>query len=145
MNVPNKAVLRMLSGAWRHAGLVVTVLIAFGAGYLVRWGCAPAQVVSTPPTTAAHLRAHDHTQAPALWTCSMHPEIKRDGPGLCPKCNMPLVPVAARRGDEGSLREFATSAEGRPWLPRFMAERLVWLLVPWLLIAAWVGLYVIKA
>ena len=111
MNVPNKAVLRMLSGAWRHAGLVVTVLIAFGAGYLVRWGCAPAQVVSTPPTTAAHLRAHDHTQAPALWTCSMHPEIKRDGPGLCPKCNMPLVPVAARRGDEGSLREFATSKE----------------------------------
>ena len=46
---------------------------------------------------------------------------------------------------EASLREFATSAEGRPWLPRFMAERLVWSLAPWLLIAAWVGLYIMKA
>jgi len=45
---------------------------------------------------------------------------------------------------EEGLREFATSAEGRPWLPRFMAERLVWSLVPWLLIGAWVGLYVLK-
>ena len=46
---------------------------------------------------------------------------------------------------EHDLREFATSAEARPWLPRFMAERLVWSLVPWLLIAAWAALYVLKA
>ena len=46
---------------------------------------------------------------------------------------------------EAGLQGFATSAEGRPWLPRFMAERLVWMLVPWLLIAAWAGLYMIKA
>ena len=46
---------------------------------------------------------------------------------------------------EAGLREFATSAEGRPWLPWFMAERLVWSLVPWLLIAAWAGLYIMKA
>ena len=46
---------------------------------------------------------------------------------------------------ESSLREFASSSEGRPWLPRFMAERLVWYLVPWFLIAAWAGLYVMKA
>ena len=46
---------------------------------------------------------------------------------------------------EHDLREFATSAEARPWLPRFMAERLVWSLVPWLLIAAWAALYILKA
>ena len=46
---------------------------------------------------------------------------------------------------EHDLREFATSAEARPWLPRFMAERLVWSLVPWLLIAAWAALYVLKS
>ena len=45
---------------------------------------------------------------------------------------------------EHDLREFATSAEARPWLPRFMAERLVWSLVPWLLIAAWAALYMLK-
>ena len=46
---------------------------------------------------------------------------------------------------EHDLREFATSAEARPWLPRFMAERLVWSLVPWLLIAAWAALYALKS
>ena len=45
---------------------------------------------------------------------------------------------------ETGLQEFSSSSEGRPWLPRFMAERLVWSLVPVVLIAAWAGLYVMK-
>src|SRR5262245_41562750 len=27
------------------------------------------------------------------WTCPMHPEIVRDGPGACPICGMALEPV----------------------------------------------------
>lgn len=46
---------------------------------------------------------------------------------------------------EDSLRQFAASPEGRPWFPRIMAERLVWSLIPWLLIAAWGGLFVIMS
>lgn len=30
---------------------------------------------------------------PSVWTCSMHPQIRRDGPGSCPICGMDLVPV----------------------------------------------------
>jgi P-type Cu+ transporter len=30
----------------------------------------------------------------AQWTCPMHPEIVRDGPGDCPICGMALVPIA---------------------------------------------------
>jgi Cu(I)/Ag(I) efflux system membrane fusion protein len=30
---------------------------------------------------------------PWIWTCSMHPQIRRDGPGSCPICGMDLVPV----------------------------------------------------
>ncbi len=29
----------------------------------------------------------------AYWTCPMHPEVKADKPGKCPKCGMTLVPV----------------------------------------------------
>ena len=46
---------------------------------------------------------------------------------------------------EAGLNEFASSAEARPWMPRFMAERLVWSLVPWVLIGAWAGLYLMKS
>ena len=45
---------------------------------------------------------------------------------------------------EAGLQEFSTSAEGRPWLPRFMAERVVWSLVPLVLVAAWAALYIMK-
>jgi RND family efflux transporter MFP subunit len=31
------------------------------------------------------------------WSCTMHPDHRADGPGLCPKCNMKLEPVY---GDE---------------------------------------------
>lgn len=46
---------------------------------------------------------------------------------------------------EHELREFAASPAARPWLPQFMADQLVWSLVPWILIGAWVALYVVKA
>ena len=38
---------------------------------------------------------------PGQWTCSMHPEIVRDGPGDCPICGMALEPVVptAETGD----------------------------------------------
>ena len=25
------------------------------------------------------------------WTCSMHPQVRRDGPGICPLCPMELI------------------------------------------------------
>lgn len=37
----------------------------------------------------------DPAEAPAegTWTCPMHPEVRTDAPGACPKCGMDLVPV----------------------------------------------------
>ncbi len=35
----------------------------------------------------------------ANWTCPMHPEIVRDGPGDCPKCGMDLEPAWVADGD----------------------------------------------
>lgn len=28
-----------------------------------------------------------------VWTCSMHPEIQQDKPGVCSECNMELTPL----------------------------------------------------
>jgi Cu+-exporting ATPase len=34
------------------------------------------------------------------YTCPMHPEVIRDGPGTCPKCGMALEPLTPREGEE---------------------------------------------
>jgi Cu+-exporting ATPase len=42
----------------------------------------------------------------AQYTCPMHPEILRDGPGSCPKCGMALVPIAGTgKADDTELRD----------------------------------------
>ena len=28
-----------------------------------------------------------------VYTCPMHPEVRQDHPGRCPKCGMHLVPI----------------------------------------------------
>ena len=37
----------------------------------------------------------------AVYTCPMHPEIVRDGPGDCPICGMALVPIAGTGEADG--------------------------------------------
>ncbi len=45
----------------------------------------------------AHLHLNPPPAPPpslgAVYTCPMHPEIRQDHPGNCPKCGMPLEPV----------------------------------------------------
>jgi uncharacterized membrane protein len=52
-------------------------------------------------TPAVHEAAKPTGQA-AEYTCPMHPEVVRTGPGNCPKCGMTLVPrVSADAGSKG--------------------------------------------
>jgi len=48
-----------------------------------------------------HAGATPMKMAPAgsQWTCPMHPEIVRDGPGACPICGMALEPMTPSAGD----------------------------------------------
>jgi Cu+-exporting ATPase len=77
---------------------------------LDRFRAAPEQFVGgarpAPPTAPPG----------AQWTCPMHPEVVRDGPGSCPICGMALEPMTATL-DEGPnpelvdmSRRFWTSA-----------------------------------
>jgi len=44
-------------------------------------------------------RAHDLNlpEAQTIYTCPMHPEVKRDKPGMCPECGMNLVPEKKKK------------------------------------------------
>ena len=55
-----------------------------------------------PPATAAAAPAGEVAE----WTCPMHPEIRRPGPGSCPICGMALEPVMVT-ADSGPSPELA--------------------------------------
>ena len=83
--------------------------------------------------TTGHDHDHDHQTASGqeVWTCSMHPQIRRPAFGLCPICNMDLIPLADDGEDPGprSLRWSPTSialAQVRtaPVRRRFLAQHL---------------------
>ncbi len=56
-----------------------------------RFDADPARYLTPAPP---HSRA-----TTGLWTCPMHPQIQRAGPGSCPICGMALEPMAAGEGD----------------------------------------------
>ncbi len=45
---------------------------------------------------------------PAIYTCPMHPEVRQDRPGTCPKCGMALEPVlpSAEEDENPELADF---------------------------------------
>ena len=57
----------------------------------------PGQYVGQPKVTAS---LPPSTFSGTKYTCPMHPEVVRDGPGSCPKCGMALEPVTPHVGDE---------------------------------------------
>ncbi len=65
------------------AGLVIGFLLAVAAFY-GPFGLRPESPVSD-----------EVAQTEQLWTCGMHPHVLQDEPGLCPICNMDLVPLDA--------------------------------------------------
>lgn len=63
--------------------------------------------------------AEDHHADAAGWTCPMHPEVRRTGPGSCPICGMALEPVTVT-ADTGPSPELADMTR-RLWVALALA------------------------
>nr|MBS0038253.1 efflux RND transporter periplasmic adaptor subunit [Saprospiraceae bacterium] len=52
-------------------------------------------------TAHLHTDQDDHSLAEngEVWTCSMHPQIRQDEPGICPICEMDLIPMESFSSD----------------------------------------------
>lgn len=81
-------------------------LYMIGGGLLIL-GLAIGWLIKPSPEPldhAAHTGMEDSaigsTDSEEVWTCSMHPQIRQDGPGQCPICEMDLIPV-----DNSSLND----------------------------------------
>jgi Cu+-exporting ATPase len=53
-----------------------------------------------PPTAAPAASMAEPAAGSPIYTCPMHPEVRQDHPGACPKCGMALEPVQPVSGDE---------------------------------------------
>ena len=60
---------------------------------LAKFSAEPARYLQPTDAAVATAPAATDTAAAAVYTCPMHPEIRQDHPGNCPKCGMALEPV----------------------------------------------------
>ena len=79
---------------------ILTILLPLSLFALGWWFGLPAEKAAQEMSS----EAGDET-----WTCSMHPQIRQPNPGLCPICEMDLIPL--QDSGEGGIREVSVSSE----------------------------------
>ena len=68
--------------------IAVLLIIGFVLGFGIRG------LYTSEPAESVDEHGHGTAAAEAtIWTCSMHPQIRQEEPGLCPLCNMDLIPA----------------------------------------------------
>ena len=75
--------------------IFVSLIVGLALGWLLFGGST---------SSAPHLTEHQHETAEesSVWSCSMHPQIRKDEPGQCPICGMDLIPLEGG-GEENAL------------------------------------------
>lgn len=81
-----------------NISLLLIALVSIGLGLLSGYYLFRGQETD---------HAHDHapqTEGEAqVYTCSMHPQIRQDGPGICPLCEMDLTPLESGQSSDNKL------------------------------------------
>ena len=79
------------------------------AGCKAKFVADPARYTSPTPTGATAPAALESVALGTIYTCPMHPEIRQDHPGSCPKCGMALEPEmpSLDDGDSPELVDFS--------------------------------------
>ncbi len=65
-----------------------------------KFAAEPARFVASGSAAPVAVPAPRHAVARTIYTCPMHPEIRQDHPGSCPKCGMALEPELPTLAEE---------------------------------------------
>src|SRR5678816_2063404 len=78
-----------------------------GKGCKAKFDAEPQRFLTGGESATADPRPPSPPAAGTQWTCPMHPEIVRDGPGACPICGMALEPmtITAEEPENEELRD----------------------------------------
>ncbi len=110
---------------------------------LTKFQSAPANYLNKKPLTEVPATANHSGD---VYTCPMHPEVVRNGPGSCPICGMALEPLNATTEDNAELQDMTqrfwvsaalalpvfVMAMGSDLLPQTMPEFLSMRTLQWL-------------
>lgn len=78
---------------------------------------------------------HGHS---TVYTCPMHPEVRQDRPGTCPKCGMQLVPEKAHDQPLEGMHEHGEMTDGSHLgMTRQMREKWLWTNFTVMSLGAW--------
>ncbi len=83
------------------AGFLILLLGVFAAGWFTK-------VLVTPEGTYTPSTKVQPNEA--IWTCSMHPQVRQPQPGKCPLCGMDLIPVGGSDSHASGVIEFTPDA-----------------------------------
>ncbi len=77
----------------KNSKIVIYILISVVVGIGIGWLINPQNTLSKSDDHHIHVGKDEHAEA-EIWTCSMHPQIRQNEPGVCPICEMDLIPLA---------------------------------------------------
>lgn len=100
---------------WASGLALTAVAFALGWCWAPTRGERPKSAHDRPGSRPASMPGEAEAEAETVWTCSMHPQIRRSDPGDCPICGMDLVPASslADGPSDGDAREGEISLSPR--------------------------------
>ena len=73
------------------------------------WGINALLVPKEESTTTQNSAEHSH-EGEQTYTCSMHPQIRQPEPGICPICEMDLIPLEENTSNDPYVLEMTEAA-----------------------------------
>ncbi|MBR9832392.1 hypothetical protein GYB57_09610 [bacterium] len=75
---------------------LILITLTLFVGGLIGWLIKPSST-DAMKEESTHLHEESNDQE---WTCSMHPQIRKNEPGDCPICGMDLIPISEDQNTE---------------------------------------------
>ena len=104
------------------------------AGCLEKFRNDPEKYIGEKPAAPA---THPEPVAGAAYTCPMHPEIVRKGPGACPICGMALEPLVATLDDHENPE--LTDMRRRFWISAVLTAPILVMAMGGMLGGSWLA------
>lgn len=92
----------------KYWGYALVLLLGILVGYLLKPGSDGKMV----PSETGHMHETREHATEEIYTCSMHPQIRQNEPGICPICEMDLIPLdqSAMTNDDPAVLQMSPAA-----------------------------------